>query len=356
MGHAGSGFATDEFQRVAVGFAAGWIFDIIINMNKYMITVVAGAMSLMAVAYPKTYRADVSTPEKLAEFEKSAWTGQDCDNVALWPEGKIPLRIHDTPNTLYTNEYVHANVILTNVNNPFYRFYPAPGEGVKPCVVICPGGGYLRIGMNKEGTEIKDWLNSLGFSAAVLAYRCSGQDQRDGALCDAQRMIRVLRQNAAKYNVDPKRIGIIGFSAGANLTVRTATNWKKPMYEKVDEADDQSCRPDFQMPIYPWDLRIRTEVRSDGWPNAWSKVYDQEVYPVDSETPPAFIVQTLDDFCEPETATVYDYVLKRAGVDSTLKLYQKGGHGYGLRQFGNPCDLWPYEATSWLAKFANPIK
>lgn len=328
-------------------------FDIITSMKKSMISAVAGAVSLAAVAYPNQYVADVSTPEKKAEFAKQAWFAHDCDNVPLWPEGKVPLRIHDEKTVLKDNELGQANVILTNVNDPFYRFYPAKGEGAKPCVVICPGGGYYQIGMNKEGTEIQEWLNSIGFSCTILAYRCGNIDQRDGALCDAQRMIRLLRKDAKKLNIDPDRIGIIGFSAGANLTIRTATNWKKPMYEKVDDADDFSCRPDFQLPIYPWDVRIRTKVEENGWPSKWSNEYNQEVYPVDRETPPAFIVQTLDDFCEPQTATIYDYVLKRAGVDSTLKLYQKGGHGYGLRQLGNPCDLWPYEATSWLARFAN---
>lgn len=324
-------------------------------MKKCVFSVVAVAMSLASWAYPRTYTADVSTPEKAAAFAKRAWTGRDCDNVPLWPVGKVPLRIHDDHTELYTNEYRYANVILTNVNDPFFRFYPAKGEDVKPCVVICPGGGYLRIGMNKEGTEVADWLNAIGFSAVVLAYRCGSQDQRDGALCDAQRMIRLLRRDAKKYNVDPNRIGIIGFSAGANLAIRVSTNWKRPMYGKVDDADAFSCRPDFQLPIYPWDVRVRVKVADDGWPQTWGNEYDQSIYPVAGDTPPAFIVQTLDDFCQPETATVYDFVLRRAGVDSTLKLYQTGGHGYGLRQRGNPCDLWPYEATAWLARFANPL-
>ena len=326
-------------------------YDIIHIMKNVIVMMVAAAATLTAVAYPKSYKADDSTPEKKAEFVKRAWSDKDCDNIALWPEGKIPLRIHDNKVKVDEREIWDSNVILTDVNDPFFRFYPAKGEGVRPCVVVCPGGGYLRIGMNKEGTEVAEWLNSLGFSAVVLAYRCSGQDQRDGALCDAQRMIRVLRRDAKKYTIDPNRIGIIGFSAGANLTVRTATNWRKPMYEKVDDADEFSCRPDFQMPVYPWDLRIRTKVRDDGWPDAWNNEINRELYPVDKETPPAFIVQTLDDFCEPETATFYDYALKCAGVDSTLKLYQKGGHGYGLRQRGNPCDLWPYEAAGWLARW-----
>lgn len=319
-----------------------------------MISAVVGAVSLAAVAYPNTYTADVSTPEKKAEFVKNAWTGRDADNIPLWPEGKTPLRIHDRRTVIKENELGQANVILSDVNDPFYRFYPASGDGAKPCVVICPGGGYFQIGMNKEGTEIQEWLNSIGFSAVVLAYRCGGLDQRDGALCDAQRVIRLVRKDAKKLNVDPNRVGIIGFSAGANLAIRASTNWRKPLYAKVDGADDFSCRPDFQLPIYPWDIRVRTKVEANGWPSKWSGEYDQAAYPVDRDTPPAFVVQTLDDFCEPQTAVIYDYVLRRAGVESTLKLYPSGGHGYGLRQYGKPCDLWHYEATSWLARWANP--
>lgn len=321
-------------------------------MKKLVVIAVVGAMALAAGAYPKTYVADVSTPEKKAAFVERAWTGRNCDNVPLWPAGQVPRRIHDDKVSLAGGEFKSANVTLTNVNDPFYRFYPAAGAGARPCVVICPGGGYLQIGMNKEGTEIQEWLNSIGFSAAILAYRCSGQDQRDGALCDAHRIIRLLRRDAKKLGIDPNRIGIIGFSAGANLAIRACTNWRKPLYEKVDDADDFSCRPDFQLPIYPWDVRVRTKVESNGWPSAWRDEYDQATYPVDRETPPAFIVQTLDDFCEPQTATLYDFALKRAGVDSTLKLYPSGGHGYGLRQLGKPSDLWPFEATSWLARFA----
>lgn len=331
-------------------------FAIIMAMNKIVIVLSGVLLAPVGWGNPSRYAADVSTPEKKAELVRRLWTGADAENVALWPEGKIPLRIHDDAVTVQENELAQSNVTLTKVNDPFFRFYAAPGEGVKPCVVICPGGGYYQIGMNKEGSEIADWLGKLGFSSVVLAYRCSGLDQRDGALCDAQRMIRVLRRDAKKYGIDPSRIGIIGFSAGANLAIRTSTNWRRAMYEKVDDADDLSCRPDFQLPIYPWDVRVRTGLAPNGWPKNWSDEYDQRNYPVDSETPPAFIVQTLDDFCEPQTATVYDFVLRRAGVDSTLKLYQKGGHGYGLRQLGNPCDLWPFEATSWLARFANPKK
>ena len=268
----------------------------------------------------------------------------------IWPTNQIPLAI-ENPQPEGVRPFCDDIVRLADVSVPAVVVTPVPwATKPVPAVVICPGGGYGILAWNHEGVEVAQWLKSLGISGVILKYRVP--DQRDAALADAQRAIRWVRAHAKELNIDPTRVGIMGFSAGANLTVRTATNHKKPIYAAIDDVDKMSCRPDFQLPIYPWDVRVRTKVEKNGWPSAWSNEYDQKTYPVDRDTPPAFIVQTLDDFCEPQTATTYDYVLKRAGVDSTLKLYQSGGHGYGLRQLGRPCDLWPYEATSWLARFA----
>ena len=170
----------------------------------------------------------------------------------------------------------------------------------------------MQINKNKEGTEIAEWLNSLGFSAAVLLYRT---DDRDAAFSDAQRLIRLLRAHADEYQIKADKIGVIGFSAGANLAVRLSTNWRKSAYARIDEVDDISCRPDFMMPIYPWDLRPRKNP-ANPW-HGWLKTYELDsAYPVDAETPPAFIVQSLDDFCEIETAVGLDLALTKAGVRS----------------------------------------
>jgi lysophospholipase L1-like esterase len=219
-------------------------------------------------------------------------------------------------------------------------------------VVILPGGGYWQLGWNKEGTEIADWLNSLGFSAAVLLYRAP--NQRDAALCDVQRAIGILRRDAAKYGIDPGRVGVIGFSAGANLAIRASTNWRKRMYERVDDADDYPCRPDFQMPIYPWDIRHRRNPAKTG--SGWKGMDIRPEYPIDSETPPSFVAQSIDDFCEIETTVAYDWHLRQAGVDSTVRIYPDGGHGYGLRRTGKSVDTWSTEAAVWLGRFARPQK
>ena len=122
----------------------------------------------------------------------------------------------------------------------------------------------------------------------------------------------------------------------------------------MDDADDFSCRPDFQLPIYPWDIRTRIDPSTPR--KRWKGMEIRAEYPVDAETPPAFIAQSLDDFCEVETAVAYDQRLRRAGVSSTARIYANGGHGYGLRRLGRASDIWPEEAAAWLAQFARPSK
>ncbi len=290
--------------------------------------------------YCERYCADTSTPELRQALIAELWKHDPAADTKLWPDGKIPLKANDKPIKNIESELWQRNLVVTDINDPFFTFFPAKGEGAKSVVVVLPGGGYRQLGWNKEGTEIAQWLNSIGFSAAVLLYRAP--NQRDAALCDVQRAIGILRRDAAKYSIDPGRVGVIGFSAGANLAIRVSTNWRKRMYGRVDDADDYSCRPDFQLPIYPWDIRDGMDLRPE--------------YPVDAETPPAFIAQSLDDFCKIETTVVYDQALRRAGVSSTARIYANGGHGYGLRRLGKATDTWPEEASSWLAQFKRPSK
>ena len=302
--------------------------------------------------YPVRYCADTDTPEAREALIVELWTHNPAADTKLWPEGKVPMKDNDRPLKKLEHELWQRNLVVTDVNDPFFTFFPAKGDGARPVVVILPGGGYWQLGWNKEGTEIADWLNSLGFSAAVLLYRAP--NQRDAALCDVQRAIGILRRDAAKYGIDPGRVGVIGFSAGANLAIRASTNWRKRMYERVDDADDYSCRPDFQMPIYPWDIRHRRNPAKTG--SGWKGMDIRPEYPIDSETPPSFVAQSIDDFCEIETTVAYDWHLRQAGVDSTVRIYPDGGHGYGLRRTGKSVDTWSTEAAVWLGRFARPQK
>ena len=302
--------------------------------------------------YPARYCADDGTPEARAALIEELWKHDPAADTKLWPEGKVPMKANDKPIRMMEHELWQRNLVVSDVNDPFFTFFPAVGEGAKGVVVILPGGGYWQLGWNKEGTEIAEWLNALGFSAAVLIYRAP--EQRDAALCDVQRAIGILRRDAAKYRIDPGRVGVIGFSAGANLAIRASTNWRRRLYERVDDADDYPCRPDFQMPIYPWDIRFRNDPSTTS--KGWKGMEIRPEYPVDSETPPAFIAQSVDDFCQIETTVTYDWHLRMAGVKSTARIYPNGGHGYGLRRIGRATDVWSDEAAAWLAQYAKPSK
>ena len=277
----------------------------------------------------------------------------DTPNLAhkIWPEGKIPLAA-ENPKPESVSPMRDDIVRILDVSVPQVVVTPVPNaKKPTPAVVICPGGGYVVLAWNHEGVEVAEWLKNQGVAGIILKYRVPRQ--RDAALADAQRAIRWTKANAARFNIDPDKVGIMGFSAGANLTVLAATNWKKPIYEKVDEVDDQSCRPDFQMPIYPWDLTPRKD-KNDVWKGHEGMEIRKDEYPVDSDTPRAFIVQSEDDFCRIETSFAYYVALKKAGVGAELHAFEKGGHGghgYSIRRLGFPTDAWPDLAAKWLEQF-----
>ncbi len=211
---------------------------------------------------------------------------------------------------------------LSRVDKADLTYYPVTNAThATPVVIICPGGGYYRLAWNMEGTEVAEFLQSNGVAGVVLKYRVP--NQRAGALEDALWAVREVRQQAEKYHLNPNQIGMMGFSAGANLTARTAAN-----------APDAASRPDFQLLIYPWDL-----------------IGKEHEWRVTTNTPPAFIVQSKDDFAKVETAYAYEKALKAANVPVEMHIYEtggRGGHGYGIRSFGAPTDNWHLKALQWL--------
>jgi len=217
---------------------------------------------------------------------------------------------------------------------------PSADKANGASVLICPGGGYNILAWDLEGTEIAAWLNSLGVTAAVLKYRVPRRDKdvpHTAPLQDAQRALRLLRQHAADGNLDPQRIGVLGFSAGGHLTVMTGTHWDEATYPKQDAADELSCRPDFLIPIYPAYL---ADERTPGPLNPLVRVT--------KETPPTFLAVTHDDALRGLNAAQFYIELKKANVPAELHIYTKGGHGYGLRPSDNPVSSWPQRCAEWL--------
>ncbi len=234
-------------------------------------------------------------------------------------------------------------VVVNNVSQPTMTVYSSKENNTGAAVVVFPGGGYNCLAIDLEGTEICDWLTSRGITAVLLKYRVptlkfEGYRESRQALQDAQRTLGLVRYHAAKWHIDPHKIGVIGFSAGGHMVAAVSTRFDQRLYPAVDAADEESCRPDFAIALYPGHLCKRggdLELN----PNV----------PVTGDTPPTFIVQAVDDPVDPvENSLVYFTALKKAGVPVEMHLYPHGGHAFGLRRTEHPITKWPELAETWL--------
>ncbi len=252
---------------------------------------------------------------------------QQHENIYLWP-GKGRQAPELSPDTSH-----HVRRIK-EVKDAFMTVYPCtlPGKK-KEAVVVCPGGGYNILAIDLEGEEIAEWLNGLGYTAFVLNYRVP--QQQAGALEDVQRAIRLVRQGAANWGIDPEKVGLIGFSAGGSLSARAATRYNVQAYTPVDKADTLSCKPAFAMLIYPAYL-------DQGPANTLTPELT-----LSADTPPMFLFATSDDPYG-NSALVMAAALRRAKVPVELHFYNSGGHGYGLRAGNSAAAAWPLLAASWL--------
>jgi len=207
-------------------------------------------------------------------------------------------------------------------------------------VIVFPGGAYRVLAIDLEGTEVCDWLTSIGVTCVLLKYRVPDSGplpKSSAALEDAQRAVGIVRAHAAEWQIDPQRVGVLGFSAGAHLAAALSTHFDKRLYDLVDGADEMSCRPDFGVIVYPGYLALSEQNLA---PNPEIHVTDK--------TPPTFMVQTEDDPVHVENSTVYFLELKHAKVPVEMHLYAQGGHGYGLRRTELPVTAWPDLVEKWM--------
>jgi acetyl esterase/lipase len=231
-------------------------------------------------------------------------------------------------------------VRLGNVSVPTLTLYRAKHGSNGPAVVVFPGGGYTILAMDLEGTEVCDWLNSAGINCVLLKYRVPNSGpypKSPAALQDAQRALGLVREHAQEWGIDPKRVGVLGFSAGGHLAAALSTHFDQRIYDPIDTADKLSCRPDFALVIYPGYLAIADK----------NFAANSEINPTAS-TPPTFLVQAEDDPVHVENAVVYFLQLKNAKVPAEMHIYAHGGHGYGLRRTALPITSWPQAAQTWL--------
>jgi acetyl esterase/lipase len=334
---------------------------------KRKITLFFGAIFVvgMTLGIFGCYRSDVKARNEFS----SVTSDQDESNrqIDVWqpPNGlkQIPIWPGDAPNMkgelLKTRETVEVTkapdlvagspwTAIHDVTVPTMTIFPPRGQNTGVSMVVFPGGGFHVLAIDLEGTEICDWLVTKGIACVLLKYRVPKSnhywDKRlhthvtpkvPLALQDAQRTIKLVRARAKELNIDPDKVGVIGFSAGGYLVAQTS-NVFDPTYRPVDDADKQSSRPDFAIALYPGHL-CREE-----------SVFDPSIR-VTKQTPPTFLLQAWDDhvdgICQ---STLYARALDKAGAEAEVHLFAKGGHAFGLRKNEHFITTWPNLAENWL--------
>lgn len=262
----------------------------------------------------------------------------------VWP-GKPPGETKELPPESDLNKPTDGKVAgrsiikLGNVSTPQIAVYrPDPAKDCGASVVICPGGGHHILAYDLEGTEVAEWLKTLGVTGIVLKYRVPFRDPNKkwgAAVQDAQRALSLVRSKAADWKLDPGRVGILGFSAGGQ-TAGLATYLEERQYEATDEIDRQSSRPNFAILVYPAWLTESDESRLRG---------DLKLT---KDSPPAFFVHAFNDPITVQSSLLLASALKKAGVSAELHAYATGGHGYGLRTTEEAVTRWPERTGQWL--------
>jgi len=241
-------------------------------------------------------------------------------------------------------EVTESTKLLTNISKPTITIYrPTKEKDTGAAVLICPGGGYWNLYWELEGEEVATWLTSQGMTGIILKYRVPrrADEPKDEParrpLQDAQRSISLVRSKAKEWYIDPKRIGIVGFSAGGHLAIATATRFEKRTYEPIDEIDKVSCRPDFAIAVYPGYLKAKDK---------------EELAPglrFPANTPPIFLAHGGADIISPPEHSVLMYrALKRAGIQAELHIYAGATHDFGVRKVDKPCSTWTERCIDWL--------
>lgn len=270
----------------------------------------------------------------------------------LWP-AEHEANLGDEPKTVDSPEWTER-VTKSPAITPFL---PEEGKRSGAAVVICPGGGYAGLAMEKEGLEVARWMNTQGIAGIVLRYRCGGGKNRQPVpLEDSQRAIRLTRSKAAEWGIDPGRVGILGFSAGGHLASCAATMFDAGDDESLDPIERQSSRPDFAVLVYPVISmeppvghggsrnNLLGENPSDDLVKQWSTQQR-----VTADTPPTFLVHASDDKGVPvkNSLLFYEALIAR-GVPAELHVYEEGGHGFGMFRGDRPADKWPEQLAPWL--------
>lgn len=308
------------------------------------VTMACGASVPDAVPGPQAKaRASVPPPVVRGVWQAPAGARQ----MPIWP-GPAPDGTFrpQPPEGVQTHD--DRSQVVLDIAVPTMTIMPAQGHANGTAVIVFPGGGFQKVFIDLEGTEICHWLIARGVTCIVSKYRAPGGndfwDEKTRrqitpaiprALQDAQRTIRLVRARARSLGIDPHRIGVLGMSAGGYLVAQTS-NILRPRYRPVDAIDRISSRPDFAVALYPGHI-----CRDDA-------TFDRTL-PVSAAAPPTFIVQAWDDPVDPVCNSLYYAgALDKAGVSTELHLFAKGGHAFAMRHRGEPVGLWPDLLERWM--------
>jgi acetyl esterase/lipase len=269
------------------------------------------------------------------------WTGEAPDET-----GKIGAEyVRPSPKLDRKQvEVTESTRMVTNVTKPSISIYrPAKDKATDTAIVICPGGGYWNLYWELEGEEVAAWLNSLGVTGIILKYRVPRRpDDTKGEparrpLQDAQRAISMIRSKAKEWGIDPKKIGMVGFSAGGHLALATATSFEKRTYTASDDIDKISCRPDFAILAY------------SGYLMAKDKYELAPGLKIPKDTPPIFLVHGGADIVSDAGHSLVMYkALKDAGVSAELHIYAGATHDFAVRPSDQPCSTWTRPCAEWM--------
>lgn len=275
----------------------------------------------------------------------SSLASEPAEVVNVWP-GRPPGETKELPpeqNTAKPDDKGVGGrpiIKLTNVSTPTLSVYrPAKDKDTGAAIIICPGGGHHILAFDHEGTEVAEWLNTIGVTGLVLKYRVPArnpEERWEAAVQDAQRAVSLVRSKATAWGIDATRIGILGFSAGGETAGLAAIWHDQRKYTAVDVVDQISSRPDFAVLVYPayFDVKKQPQLRDD--------------IAITKDTPPMFLVHACDDPIPVYNSLLLATELKKAGVSVELHVFATGGHGYGMRNTGHPVNNWPQRCGEWL--------
>lgn len=275
----------------------------------------------------------------------------------------MPLYPGTTPNSKDVKDREHSETSdgilrISKVSRPTLTvFLPAKEKATGAAVVICPGGGYSILAAGHEGTDVAKVFRDMGVAAFVLKYRIPDDstmnDKSIGPLQDAQQAIKVVRDNAKKWNIDPHKTGILGFSAGGHLAASEGTHYRQPL---IDNPSSTSLRPDFMILIYPvisftdeiGHIGSRNQLLGKDTSPEQIRNYSNELQ-VNDSTPPAFLVHASDDDgVDPKNSIAFYEALRAHHIPAELHIYQTGGHGFGMF-IKTSKDLWTDRCRNWMA-------